>query len=173
MLGRLVKREINYMRVKPTNLLLFFTYRCTSQCKSCTMWQRSITEPELTLEEWKKFIDMVEWLFISKNSYSITHMRVNEKVYEILTSQKDPMGGDKVYLVPDVLYRFSFDVFDENDIERFYNGLLKLDAKKISEGLFKMAKKSISKADKIKMYSAGNESSPLDIFRKVVYSNYF
>ena len=117
----------------------------------------------------EKFIDMVEWLFISKNSYSITHMRVNEKVYEILTSQKDP-GGDKVYLVPDVLCRFSFDVFDENDIERFYNGLLKLDAKEISEGLFKMAKKSISKADKIKMYSAGNESSPLDIFRKVFLS---
>lgn len=58
-LQRFMKREINYFRVKPTNLLLFLTYRCTSRCNSCTMWQRENKQGELSLSEWKNFIDMV------------------------------------------------------------------------------------------------------------------
>jgi len=61
-LNRFIKKEINYYCTKPTNLLLFLTYRCTSRCKACTMWQRGQkTNPsdELSLQEWKDFIDMV------------------------------------------------------------------------------------------------------------------
>ncbi len=55
----IVKREVGYYRCSPTHLLLFMTYRCTSRCKSCTMWQRDAGRHEMSLEEWKKFIDMV------------------------------------------------------------------------------------------------------------------
>jgi len=58
-LGHLVRREIDYHTVRPTHLLLFLTYRCTSRCKTCTMWQRRSDRPEMTLQEWKGFIDMV------------------------------------------------------------------------------------------------------------------
>ena len=58
-IGRLVRREIGYYAVRPTHLLLFLTYRCTSRCKTCTMWQRKTEQQqELSLEEWKRFIDM-------------------------------------------------------------------------------------------------------------------
>lgn len=54
----IIKREINYYRIKPTYALLFITYRCTSRCKMCAMWQRKINvNEEMTLEEWKNTID--------------------------------------------------------------------------------------------------------------------
>ncbi|TAN60007.1 radical SAM protein, partial [bacterium] len=56
-LRRLVKREINYHLARPTDLLLFLTYRCTSRCKTCVMWQRKAIPDELTLSEYKKLID--------------------------------------------------------------------------------------------------------------------
>lgn len=57
-LRRLVKREFNYHLVKPTDLLLFLTYRCTSRCKTCVMWQRRTRQDELSLSEYKNIIDM-------------------------------------------------------------------------------------------------------------------
>ncbi len=54
-----LQREINYYQVRPTNMLLFLTYRCTSRCKPCTMWQRKVSGDEMSLEEWKRCIDMV------------------------------------------------------------------------------------------------------------------
>ena len=63
----------------------------------------------------EKFIDMTEWLFISKNSHSIIHIQANEEIYKILNKLRDPKTRDDVYLVPDVLCNFSFDIFDEND----------------------------------------------------------
>jgi len=115
----------------------------------------------------EKFIDMIEWLFISKNSHSITHIRANEKVYEILNPFKDPINEDNVYLVPDVLCNHPFDIFDENSMEKFYNGILKLDAPKISEGLFRMAKESISKSNRIWKRFRAQGSSPLYLFKEV------
>jgi len=61
-LKNLIKREINYISVTPTHALLFMTYRCTSRCEMCTIWTRSKkddTKEELTLEDWKKCIDML------------------------------------------------------------------------------------------------------------------
>ena len=56
----LVKREINYILVTPTHALLFITYRCTNQCRMCTIWKRgkkSNKREELNLEYWKKCVD--------------------------------------------------------------------------------------------------------------------
>ena len=58
-LNRFVAREVNYHRIKPTNMLLYLTNRCTSQCRSCAMWERKVTAREMTLAEWKRFIDMM------------------------------------------------------------------------------------------------------------------
>ena len=54
---RLAKREIDYHRIRPRNMLLFLTYRCTSRCKSCRMWRRAEEGDELSLPQWKKVID--------------------------------------------------------------------------------------------------------------------
>lgn len=55
----LIKREINYMFVRPTNALFFITYRCSSRCNTCTMWQRKVTDKELSLDEWKALVDRI------------------------------------------------------------------------------------------------------------------
>jgi radical SAM protein with 4Fe4S-binding SPASM domain len=55
-----LKREYDCYLVKPNLCTLFLTYRCTSRCKTCTMWRRSpdVTR-ELTLDQWKKIIDIL------------------------------------------------------------------------------------------------------------------
>jgi radical SAM protein with 4Fe4S-binding SPASM domain len=59
-LYKIMRKEINYLRFKPTHALFFITYRCTCRCKSCTMWQRQgKTEEELSLDEWKKVVDAI------------------------------------------------------------------------------------------------------------------
>ncbi len=57
--AKLIKREINYYRVKPNNILFYLTYRCTSRCNTCTIWRRKASQQELSLEELKNFIDTV------------------------------------------------------------------------------------------------------------------
>jgi Fe-coproporphyrin III synthase len=54
----LFQREIDYYRVRPRDALFFITYRCTSRCKTCTMWQRGKAGEELSLAEWQKAADM-------------------------------------------------------------------------------------------------------------------
>lgn len=59
---KLIKKEIHYLLKKPTQALFFITYRCTSQCKMCTIWQkgeRIDIQKELTLDDWKKCVDML------------------------------------------------------------------------------------------------------------------
>lgn len=61
-LKNLLKREIDYASVTHTHALLFMTYRCTDRCKMCTIWMqgRKINpQEELTLEDWKKCLDMI------------------------------------------------------------------------------------------------------------------
>lgn len=57
-LGYLLRREIDYHRVKPRDALFFITYRCTSRCRTCTMWQRGKAGEELSLAEWERATDM-------------------------------------------------------------------------------------------------------------------
>ncbi|MDD5596262.1 MAG: radical SAM protein [Candidatus Omnitrophica bacterium] len=58
-INKLVRREIDYHLLNPRHLLLFLTYRCTSRCNTCVMWQRKTEQVELSLDDWCKFIDMV------------------------------------------------------------------------------------------------------------------
>lgn len=57
--SKAIRREINFNMAKPTTLLLFLTYRCTSRCSSCVMWKRPVTQEELSLAELKKLTDMI------------------------------------------------------------------------------------------------------------------
>lgn len=50
-------REFRYRRTIARGALLFLTYRCTSRCKTCTLWQRTDNTGELSLEEWQRVID--------------------------------------------------------------------------------------------------------------------
>lgn len=62
-LNGLLKRDIDYVSVRPTGALLFMTYRCTSQCKMCTIWKRGRgidSHKELTLDDWKKVVDEID-----------------------------------------------------------------------------------------------------------------
>jgi len=57
-----VQRELNYTFTLPVQVLLFMTYRCTSQCKMCKIWRAGETcdpNKELTLEEWKQCLDNI------------------------------------------------------------------------------------------------------------------
>lgn len=59
----IIEKEINYISIKPSKALLFMTYRCTSQCKMCTIWKcgkKVDAQKELSLEDWKKCVDMLD-----------------------------------------------------------------------------------------------------------------
>jgi MoaA/NifB/PqqE/SkfB family radical SAM enzyme len=56
-LKHLLFREFRYYSIRPVDTLFFLTYRCTSRCKTCTLWQRTDKSDEMNLEEWKKAVD--------------------------------------------------------------------------------------------------------------------
>ena len=57
------KREINSKRLRPANSIIFITYRCTSRCITCNIWQKAqgrtpeLKEIELTVPRWTQIID--------------------------------------------------------------------------------------------------------------------
>ena len=55
---QLLRREIRYYAKRPIDTLFFLTYRCSSRCKTCTLWQRTNRAGELTLQEWRDAVDM-------------------------------------------------------------------------------------------------------------------
>lgn len=57
LLVNLRKREVSYILKRPIDALLFLTYRCTSKCQSCTLWQRTDKTGEMSLEEWIRVVD--------------------------------------------------------------------------------------------------------------------
>ncbi len=54
----LLQREMRYYSKRPADTLFFLTYRCSSHCKTCTLWQRTARAGELTLEDWQRAVDM-------------------------------------------------------------------------------------------------------------------
>jgi len=85
--GRLASREVAYHLMRPTNVVLFLTYRCSSRCRTCTMWTRQLAQPglaerELGLKGWSRFL------------HSIRHLRIRNI---------EMFGGD-VLLRPDVFF---------------------------------------------------------------------
>lgn len=116
------------------------------------------------------FSEMVEWEIIekTKNIKSITHTKVDPRTYSLLKPGTDPKSKSKVYLVPDILCKMSFTSFDEHDIEQFYNALLKINPERISRSLFRIAKQSISKKDRIRIETpTEGHSSPAELFKDI------
>ncbi len=56
-LKHLIKREARYYTKRPVDTLFFLTYRCTSRCKTCTLWQRTDKTGEMDLDDWKRAVD--------------------------------------------------------------------------------------------------------------------
>jgi hypothetical protein len=113
----------------------------------------------------KDFKEITEWLFISK-SRQITQIKSNENIYKIL-EPFDDKNGPNVYLVPHFLNSFSFDIFNENEVEKFFNGILTFDSKKIVDGLFRISKESISNVNRMWVKCLPNNSSPLYLFTEL------
>ncbi len=113
-----------------------------------------------------EFKELTDWLFISSN-YQITHIKSNEKIYNILEPLKDPKNDSDIYLVTHFLNSFSFDIFNENEVEKFFNGILTLDPKKIADGLFRISKESISNVNKMWVRYLPQNSPPLYLFTEV------
>lgn len=128
-------------------------------------------EPEkltLSFKEINKeeFSEVIEWLFISK-SFRIIHISADEKVYDLLEKFNDPLNNEPIYLVTDFLDKFSFRGFDTNIIDQLFEGILKIDIKKISDGLFHIAKVSAGNPSEISQDFRVNGSPPLLLFEKV------
>lgn len=131
----------------------------------------TMPEPEkLTLSfegiKREEFSKIIEWLFISK-SFKLTHIRADERAYDLLEKFKDPQNNDDVYLVPDFLANFSFTAFDGYIVDKFFEGILKFDGQKVSYGLFHMAKVSADNPDKIYQRFRSGGSPPLLLFEKL------
>lgn len=59
---KVVQREANFHKVMPNVATLFLTYRCNSQCRTCSMWRlpaQETKDKEIGFDEWKIIIDKV------------------------------------------------------------------------------------------------------------------
>lgn len=62
-ISHVMRRELDFYRVRPTSSTLFLTYRCNSRCKTCTAWKRDHQKEikrELGLPEWMRIIDQLD-----------------------------------------------------------------------------------------------------------------
>ena len=65
-----VQRELACYHGTPTVGTLVLTYRCTSRCRTCTIWKRPKTEiQELGLAEWKRIVEQ-----LSENNVRIVEL---------------------------------------------------------------------------------------------------
>ncbi len=106
-----------------------------------------------------EIIELVDWIFITKDSYTINRIKANERVYKILEVQKDPDNENDIYLVNDFFRKINFNNFSPYMIEKFFNAFLNLDYKKISQSLFEMVKLDIT------FYN--NSYYPIYLFKRV------
>jgi hypothetical protein len=107
-----------------------------------------------------ELMELTDWIFIKKDSFSITRLKANSNVYKILEPQKDPKNGNEVYLLLDFLNKINFK-FKPSDAEKFYNAFLIMSHEKISDMLFEITKYDINK---INSY---NGSKPLYLFKNL------
>lgn len=55
---QLLRRQEDFKNARPRSALLFLTFRCTSRCRSCSIWKRPIPNmKELDFNGWKKVAD--------------------------------------------------------------------------------------------------------------------
>lgn len=90
-----------------------------------------------------ELMQIVEWIYIIKDSFKIHRIKANSNIYKILKSQRDK-NNKKVFLITDVFNKISIKNISDNELEDFYNSFLVLDQEKIAKNLFKLTKIKIS-----------------------------
>lgn len=90
-----------------------------------------------------ELIDIVDWIFIKKDLFSINRIKANNNVYKILKSQKDN-NDIEIYLVNDFFNKINFKSLSQYQIDRFFNSFLELNHEKIALSLFEIFKSDVS-----------------------------
>ena len=90
-----------------------------------------------------ELMDIVDWIFIKKDLFSINRIKANNNVYKILKSQKDK-NDIEIYLVNDFFNKINFRSLNPYQIDRFFNSFLELNHEKITLSLFELFKSDVS-----------------------------
>lgn len=90
-----------------------------------------------------ELMDIVDWIFITKDSFSINRIQANNNVYKILKSQKDTKGND-IFLVNDFFNKINFRTFSPYQIDKFFKSFLELDYNKIAFSIFEILKSEVN-----------------------------
>ena len=88
-------------------------------------------------------MDLVDWIFITKDSFKINRIKSDNNVYKILKPLKNPDNDEEIYLVTDFFNKINFSNFSPYKIEKFFDSFLELDHNSISQCLFDMVKSDI------------------------------
>lgn len=104
---------------------------------------KDIWDFETITEE--EFTEIIEWIIIEKGGKSY-HVKANSRVYNLLNPQKDKDGTQ--YLLVESLSGLPIGKASEYEVEKFYEGFLKLEISKVSNSLFVFAKESIKNPPK-------------------------
>ena len=90
-----------------------------------------------------ELMDIVDWIFIKKDLFSINRIKANNNVYKILKSQKDN-NDIEIYLVNDFFNKINFKSLSQYQIDKFFNSFLELNHEKIALSLFEIFKSDVS-----------------------------
>ena len=90
-----------------------------------------------------ELMEIVDWIFITKDSFSIDRIKANNNVYKILEANFDSYGG-KIFLVNDFFNKINFNGFSPYQIDKFFKSFLDLNHEEISYSLFEMLKSDVS-----------------------------
>lgn len=106
-------------------------------------FSREINEDLFQVFSETELIDLVDWIFITKDSFKINRIKSDNNVYKILKPLINPDNGEEIYLVTDFFNRINFSNFSPYKIEKFFDSFLELDHNSISQCLFDMVKSDI------------------------------
>ena len=90
-----------------------------------------------------ELMEIVDWIFITKDSFSIERIKANNKVYRILEPQFDK-NGEKIFLVNDFFNKINFRGFSPYQVDKFFKSFLNLNHEEIAISLFEMLKSDVS-----------------------------
>lgn len=108
-----------------------------------------------------ELMKVVDWIFITKDSFKINRVTANNKVYKILKVQKNPFTGEDIYLVNDFFKKINFNGFSPFQIDKFFKSFLTLSHEGISQSLFDMLKSDIG------FYSKDFGRYSINVFKRV------
>ena len=74
-------RERHHRRVQALDCIAFLTYRCTSCCRTCTIWQREGSGvAELTREQW---LELVPGLAEPEFKLQVHHLSFEQEIHVV------------------------------------------------------------------------------------------